>query len=120
MNDELIEDWLAAKTDLADAKRREARLREQVVREHFNNVLPGTNYVRGDAGVLKATVVTRYAVSPTLPDYMKSNRLFRERLELDKREYDRLDPEFRREVDEYITSKHGVPRVEFVRMEDWE
>ena len=113
MNNRLIKDWLKLRVELASLKHQEAKMRQHVVEEHFNGLQPGVNTVRDEFGELKATLTTSYKVLPTLPPELRDTRLFRLKVELDKREYDRLDPASRREVDEHIESKHGTPRVEY-------
>ena len=117
MNDELIIDWLVAKDALAKAKHAEARLRRMVVEEHFNAVLPGINKREDEYGILKVTLPTTYSLSADIPVEWRDDALFRHKMELDKRRYEKLGAEERAELDEYITTRHGTPRVEYTTKE---
>ena len=117
MNDELIIDWLTAKDALAKAKHAEARLRRMVVEEHFNAVLPGVNKREDEYGILKVTLPTTYQVSGTIPVEWRHEDVFRHKMQLDKREYERLSDADKEELDEYITTRHGTPRVEYTTKE---
>ena len=113
MDNELIVDWLHARDALAEAKYEEGRLRRMVVEQHFNRVFPGLNKIEDEKGILKVTVPKVYAVSKDVPDKWLKHPVFRRKVELNKREYDKIDPDKRSALDDYLTWKEGAPRIEY-------
>ena len=113
MNEELLNEWLRAKDELSRWKHEEARLRAMVVEEHFNVVFPGTNTLEDDSSTLRVVLPTTYKVSKDVPQEWRGSKVFRHKVELDKREYEKLDVNARSQLDEYVISSHGTPRVEY-------
>jgi|WetSurMetagenome_2_1015567.scaffolds.fasta_scaffold497834_1 hypothetical protein len=133
--DQLLLDWRKASTELAAIKTSEMNLRSQVVGQFFTAAIAtplpkGTENVElGNGYKLKAVFKLNYtldnendAVDKILTRMEKlgpegqfiAERIIRWKPDLDVKEYERLDPKYKKLIDEVLTIKPGTPSLEFV------
>lgn len=128
--EQILEEWEAAAKALANAKEREMELRLQVEQTWFQGHKDeGTENIALQNGFkLKAVFKLNRSMAPKeqveqILDQIEAldaegaflaDRIVRWKPELDKKEYDNLDPKYKVLIDKVITTKPGAPAIEII------
>ena len=124
---ELMHQWNLAQTALAEAKRNEDSLRDQVVKMLYPNGVPkGTNHFPLDNGYqLNAVGTINYkidiaAMTPIIKAIREKFKInaavaIKTKYELSVTEYNKLSDDVKAMFDEALEAKPGKPQLEIVK-----
>ena len=115
-----IASWEHVAAELRDLKALEIKLRKQIIDDHFLTLKEGVNrlkdIVSGNENDIELVVTQPYdyKVDESLPDEFKNATVFRQKIELDKKEYNKLAKAQQKELQRWLTIKPGSPSLKVI------
>ena len=111
----IIQKWQESKQHLNVAKLNEGKLRGDVVAKCFDDLDVGVNTFEMESGEeLKATVNETFKVDPSFPPEWATSAVIRVKYEVDKKEYNKLTVNQKKELQRWITITPGKPQLKVV------